>query len=268
MDTKLIKPPDTDVTPDKPPDKPQDTPEEGGPVMSLLEHIEELRTRLLRAVIGIAVGMGIALLFTNPVLNYLKDAYGDRLLIIDPTESVVVFFRVCLMLGAILASPYITYQLFMFVLPGLTRKEKRWIFLALPATTTLFLVGIVFTWSFLVPTYVNFLEGFQSDVFKVNWTADNYIGFVTAVLFWHGAAFETPLIFFVLGRFGAVTAASMLSYWRHAVVGTAVIAAFITPTVDPLTMLVIMVILIALYGLSVVLVGISTGFRRQPLRRL
>ena len=261
MDTQLIKPPETGITPDAPQG-------DGGPVMSLLEHVEELRTRLLRVVLGIAAGMGLSVLFTNPVLNYLKDAYGDRLLIIDPTESVVVFFRVCLLLGAILASPYITYQLFMFVLPGLTHKEKRWVFLALPATTALFLLGLAFTWTFLVPAYVNFLEGFQSDVFRVDWTADNYIGFVTAVLFWHAAAFETPLIFFVLGRFGAVTATSMLAYWRHAVVGTTVIAAFITPTVDPLTMLVITVILLALYGLSVILVGLTTGFRRQPLHRL
>jgi sec-independent protein translocase protein TatC len=259
MDTRLIKPPETDTTPDKPP---EDT-----AVMPFLDHVEELRTRLLRVVIGIAAGMGVALLFTNPVLNYLKDTYGERLLIIDPTDSVIVFFRVCLMLGAILASPYITYQLFMFILPGLTRREKRWVFLALPATTALFLLGIAFTWSFLVPAYVNFLQGFQSDVFKVNWTADNYIGFITAVLFWHGAAFETPLVFFILGRLGAVTAVSMLRYWRHAVVATSVIAAFITPTVDPLTMIVVMVILMAMYALSVVLVGITTGFRRQPISR-
>ncbi len=259
MDTKLVKPPDQDTKPE--------VPEEDTAVMSFFEHLEELRNRLFRAVLGIGIGMLIAMAFTNPVLNYLKDTYGDRLLIIDPTDSVVVFFRVCLMLGAILASPYITYQLFMFVLPGLTRQEKRWIYLALPATTALFLFGVMFTWFILVPAYVNFLSGFQSDVFKVSWTADNYVGFVTAVLFWHGAAFETPIVFFVLGRLGFVTAKSMLRYWRHAVVGASVIAAFITPTVDPLTMIVITIILVALYGLSVLLVGITTGFRAEPRRR-
>ncbi len=259
MDTKLIKPPDQETKPEEP--------EEDTAVMSFFEHLEELRNRLFRAVLGIGIGMLIAMAFTNPVLNYLKDTYGDRQLIIDPTDSVVVFFRVCLMLGAILASPYITYQLFMFVLPGLTRKEKGWIYMALPATTALFLFGVMFTWFILVPAYVNFLSGFQSDVFKVSWTADNYVGFVTAVLFWHGAAFETPIIFFVLGRLGMVTAKSMLRYWRHAVVGASIIAAFITPTVDPLTMIVITIILVALYGLSVVLVGLTTGFRAEPIHR-
>jgi sec-independent protein translocase protein TatC len=255
MDTKLIKPPETNVV--------QEEEEEEGAVMSFLDHLEELRTRLFRAVIAIAIGMLISTVFTNPVLNAIKETYGDNLQILEPTDSIVIFFRVALMLGAILASPIITYQIFMFILPGLTRKEKRWVLMALPGTTALFLFGLVFTWVILVPAYVNFLKGFQSDVFRINWTADSYVGFLTAVLFWHAAVFETPLVFFILGRLGAVTAGSMLRYWRHAVVAATAISAFITPTTDPLTMLVITIILVALYGVSVLLVGITTGFRRQ-----
>ncbi len=234
--------------------------------MGFFDHLEELRNRLFRAVIAVGIGMLISTVFTNPALHFLITPYADRLALIDPTDSVVVFFRLCLMLGAILASPVITYELFMFVLPGLTRKEKRWVLMALPATTGLFLFGVAFTWAILVPAYINFLAGFQSDVFKVIWTADNYVGFITAVLFWHGAAFETPVVFFVLGRLGFVTAGSMLRYWRHAVVAASMVAAFITPTVDPLTMIVITIILIALYGLSVILVGVTTGFRKEPQR--
>src|SRR5581483_4940698 len=234
MDTKLIKPPETNVV--------QEEEEEEGAVMSFLDNLEELRTRLFRAVIAIAIGMLISTVFTNPVLNAIKETYGDNLQILEPTDSIVIFFRVALMLGAILASPIITYQIFMFILPGLTRKEKRWVLMALPGTTALFLFGLVFTWVILVPAYVSFL---------------------TAVLFWHAAVFETPLVFFILGRLGAVTAGSMLRYWRHAVVAATAISAFITPTTDPLTMLVITIILVALYGVSVLLVGITTGFRRQ-----
>jgi sec-independent protein translocase protein TatC len=245
----------------------QSTPPHEAHAMTFFEHLEELRMRLFRAVFSIGLGMAIAVFFTNPVLNFIKDTYGDQLRVLDPTDSVVIFFRVALFLGAIFASPMITYQLFMFVLPGLTGKEKRWVLLSLPATTLLFLVGVVFTWSFLVPAYIGFLKGFQADVFKVDWTADNYIGFITAVLFWHAAAFETPLIFFVLGRFGVVTARKMMGYWRIAIVISAVIAAFISPTVDPLTMLVITFILLTLYLLSIILVGLTTGFRRSPANR-
>ncbi len=255
MDTKLIKPPETNTTPGAEPD---------GGQMSLFEHLEELRSRLFRSVLAVGIGMAISVVFTNPILNIIKNTYGDQLMVLEPTDSIVIFFRVTLLLGAILASPMVTYQIFMFVLPGLTRNEKRWVLMALPFTTALFLIGVVFTWTFLVPAYVNFLKGFQPDVFKVNWTADAYIGFVTAVLFWHGAAFETPVIFYVLGRLGAVTARSMLRYWRHAVVGASVIAAFITPTVDPFTMLVITVILIGLYVLSIVLVAVTSGFAKRP----
>ena len=252
MDTKIVKPPEI-----KPAN--EEVEETEGAAMSFFDHLEELRMRLFRAVMSVGIGMALAAFFTNPVLNLIKNTYGDRFLLIDPVESVVIFFRVALFLGAILASPMITYQLFMFVMPGLTRKEKRYVLLALPATTALFLIGVLFTWFFLIPAYVSFLKGFQSDVFKVDWTADNYFSFMTAVLFWHAAAFETPLVFFVLGRLGFVTASQMIKYWRHAVVVASIIAAFITPTIDPLTMIVITVILVVLYLLSVVLVGLTSG---------
>ena len=232
--------------------------------MSFFEHLEELRVRLFRAVLAVGIGMLVSVVITDPVLNYLKGPYGGNLIILDPVDSIVVFFRVSLLLGAILASPMITYQIFMFVMPGLTRKERRWVLNALPATTALFLIGVAFTWFVLVPAYINFLKGFESSIFTVNYSADNYISFVTSVLFWHGAAFETPVVFFILGKLGVVTAGSMLRYWRHAIVAASIVAAFITPTVDPLTMIVITIMLVALYALSVILVGVTTGFRRAP----
>jgi sec-independent protein translocase protein TatC len=256
MATKLIPPPDI---------KPEETEEEGA-VMGFFDHLEELRTRLFRVVLAIALGMLISVPLTNPVLNIMKDTYGERFLITDPTDSVVVFFRVCLMLGAIFASPMITYQLLMFILPGLTRKEKRGVLLSLPGTTTLFLVGIAFTWLVLLPTYVNFLKGFQEDVFRPDWRADSYVGFVTSILFWHGVAFEAPIVFFVLGRLGFISARTMISYWRYAIVGAAVLSAIITPTVDPVTMAIIMVVLLGLYVLSIALVGLTSGFAKQPAR--
>src|SRR5262249_29167843 len=154
----------------------------------------------------------------------LEASYGEKLILLGPTDSITIFFRVSLLLGAILASPFITYQLLLFVLPGLTRHERRWVIYSLPATTFLFLFGVVFTWFLLVSAYISFLIGFQNVVFKVGWTADNYIGFMTSVLFWHGVAFETPIVFYFLGRLGAVTAASMLKYWRHATVAASVFA--------------------------------------------
>jgi sec-independent protein translocase protein TatC len=109
---------------------------------------------------------------------------------------------------------------------------------------------------------LGFLEGFQPQLFKPEWTADLYLGFVTALLFWMGVAFETPLIFFVLSILGMVTAAVLRRNWRIAVVGSAIAAAFITPTVDPVNMMLVMGPLLALYLLSIILVMIGSRFNR------
>lgn len=263
MATKLIKTPETSVVP-------QEEPE--GAMMGFFDHLEEFRFRMFRAIMGLGVGMGIAFFFTNLTIRYMESSYvrfapGHTLITLDPTESITVFFRVALMLGAIIASPIILYQILAFVVPALTRQEKRWLFLSLPAASGLFIVGVVITWTFLVPAYISFLVNFQSDVFTVNWTADNYVGFVTKVLFWHGAAFETPVVFYILGRLGMVTAGTMLKYWRHAVVAASLIAGFIAPTIDPLTMIVITIMLVALYGLSVLLVAATSGLKRDVVPR-
>lgn len=242
MATQVVPKPPVEPPPDELLELP---PSEEGKVMGFFEHLDELRRRIVRSVTAIAIGMVIALAFTNPVIEYMKAAYGERLALLAPADSVVIFFRVALMLGAILAMPIITYHVFMFILPGLTKKERRWVFLALPGTTLLFLGGIVFTWFILIPTYINFLKNFNSDIFVTQWTADEYITFVTSVLFWHGVAFETPIVFYVLGRMGAVTPRAMIKYWRQAVAGAAVLAAIITPTVDPVTMGLIMGVLLS-----------------------
>jgi len=228
-----------------------------GAVMGFFEHLEELRMRLFRSLLGLAIGVIVSVAIANPVIAYLATSSGIQLQAISPTETITVFFRVTLMMGGIFASPYITYQLLMFIVPGLTQKERRWVLLSIPAITGMFVFGVVVTWSILVPAYNWFLVGFQSNVIKAAWTADNYFGFVTSVLFWHGVAFETPVVFYVLGKFGVVTARRMMRYWRHAAVAAAAFAGFIAPTYDPLTMIVITLILFGLYMFSVGLVAIS-----------
>jgi sec-independent protein translocase protein TatC len=244
-------------------------PEDGeNKVMGFFDHIDELRMRIVRSVIAIGLGMIVALLFTNDVIKYLMLEYGQRLQILNPTGTVTIFIRVAFMLGAILAIPVITYHVFMYIIPALTRRERRWVFMALPGTTFLFIFGLLFTWFLLVPLYINFLKNFQSDIFDVSWTAEEYITFVTSVVFWHGVAFETPLVFFVLARMGLVTAGTMIKYWRQAIVGAAVLAAVITPTVDPVTMGVIMGVLLGLYVASIFLVAIAQRINRRRVGAL
>jgi sec-independent protein translocase protein TatC len=236
----------------------EEVPEDGhGAQMTILEHIDELRERLVKAALSLVVGTVIGLVLAGPVIEYLIIPYGQRLQIIDPTGNVVAFFRVSLMIGAILSIPVTTYQLLMFILPGLTRKEKRILLGALPAITGLFLIGVLFAWFILIPPAFDFLSSFREDLFIVEWTADQYLGFVTALLFWMGVAFETPLVFFVLALMGIVSAGALLKNWRVAIVGAAIAAAFITPTVDPVNMMLVMGPLLTLYALSIVLVVVG-----------
>lgn len=242
-----------------PPPEPEAMEEEevGGPQMSFFDHLEELRQRLFKAAIALVIGVVFGFFAAGPVLEYLVAPYGERLQVLGPTESVVSYFRVSLMVGGILAIPVITYQLLMFILPGLTRKESRMLLMALPAITGLFLVGVAFAWFLLVPPALGFLSNFQPNLFKPEWTADLYLGFVTALLFWMGVAFQTPLIFFVLALLGIANARALLNNWRVAVVGSAVAAALITPTIDPVNMFLVMAPLLALYTLSILLVVIG-----------
>jgi sec-independent protein translocase protein TatC len=247
------------------------TPEDQGEgaVMGFFEHLEELRQHLYRAVLGLAGGMVIALLFANNVMAYIAASaatYKIGLQAIAPTESVAVFFRVVLLIAGIVASPWITYQLLSFVTPGLTRQEKRALWKSIPFTTVLFVFGVIFTWAVLMPAYIGWLAGFQADVIKPIWTADNYFGFVTQVLFWHGVIFETPVLFYVLARIGIVTANQLLKYWRHALVGAAAVSGFLAPTYDPLTMIIITILIFGLYMASVgmIIIAIPSSFTRTP----
>ena len=243
---------------------PGPTPEEENELrMSLLEHLEELRNRLFKAALGLVIGTSIGAVFAGQIFEYLLQPYGRQVQVLDPTGTVTNYFRVALMIGGIIAVPLITYQLMMFILPGLTRKERRVVLTSLPAVTALFLIGVTFTWFLLIPPALTFLATFQSQIFFVEWTADGYLGFVTSLLFWMGVAFETPLVFFVISLLGFVQAHTLISNWRIAVVGVAVAAAVITPTVDPVNMFLVMAPLLTLYALSILLVSIGSRMNRN-----
>ncbi|MCA0452472.1 MAG: twin-arginine translocase subunit TatC [Chloroflexi bacterium] len=233
-----------------------------GAAMSLWDHLDELRSRLFKAILALVLGTLVGVAIATPVLEFLIQPYGRALVVLDPTGGVVQYFRVALLVGGILSIPMITYQLLAFILPGLTSREKRILVLSIPPVTLLFLVGVVFAWFILIPPALDFLVNFQTDIFRAEWTSDRYLGFVTSLLFWMGVAFETPLVFFVLSILGFVTPRPLIQNWRIAIVGAAIAAAIITPTVDPVNMGLVMGPLLALYLLSILLVWIGMRFNR------
>ena len=225
--------------------------------MPLLEHLVELRNVLIKSVFALLIGTAIAAIFTPQILQFLIAPYGATLQTIDPTENISIYLRVSIMSGAVITMPIFVYLLWSFIAPGLEKNEKRYVRIVVPGATLLFLIGVAFAWSIMLPAAISFLSTFQSEIFKSDWRADAYIPFVTSLMFWIGVSFETPMIVFFLAKLHVVTARQLLQGWRIAIVVIAVVAAMITPTVDPFNMALVMAPLILLYFFSVLLAKLA-----------
>lgn len=237
-----------------------------GPVLSIFGHLNELRIHLTRAALGLLVGTAISFMFAERLLTFLLQPYatsqpgGAALQTLRPTEGIETYFRVSLLAGTVLAMPIILFEFWRFIQPALHKHERRYIFVFLPSALVLFLLGIAFAWYILAPAAIYFLANFMPDVFRAEWTGQEYISFVTRLLLWIGLAFQMPIIIYFVARVGLVTAKALREQWRVAIVVVAVLSAIITPSIDPVTMLLTMAPLVVLYILSIGLAAI--GYRQ------
>ncbi len=219
--------------------------------MPLSQHLEDLRKVLFRAILGLAAGVIAGAFFVDPVLDFLSRPVGgvESLQVIEVTESMSVFMRVALLIGLVVALPWIFFQLFSFVGKGLKKSEKRGLFIAIPFATALFLAGGSFAFFVMLPASMKFFIG----LLEVNTSIrlSSYFGFTTNLIFWVGVSFELPLLVFVLTRVGVIRPSFLTKGWRVAVVAIAVLAAVITPTGDPVNMVIFMVPLFVLYLMSI-----------------
>ncbi len=239
-------------------------PEMAGPEMSLLEHIGELRTRLIRAVAALIIGALIGLLFSNRVIEVLVWPLREsQLIVLSPTEASVIYFKVALFLGFLIALPYILHQIYGFLAPGLLPNEQRLLLLGIPAVIVLFALGTLFTLTVLVPFSMPVLMGFLQDVVQPTYSLDLYLSFVTTVLFWMGLLFQTPLIVYGLARAGIVAPEGLTKARRIVIFAAAVVAAIITPTTDPVTMLLVTGPFIVLYEVGIVLARLAVRQRGE-----
>ena len=226
--------------------------------MGILEHLEELRQRLIWAVIALAIGVVLGTFLTSPVLKVLVAPLGDQLpLAISPTEAPAVFFKVASVIGVVIAMPVIMYQVFQFVRPGLEPTERRYVLIGAPVASLSFALGVVFAAVVLLPTAIPFLQGFLSGIVEQRYSIDRYISFVSNVLLWAGLVFETPLVMYFLTKLGVVTPQGFAKVRRVVIVGAAVGAAIITPTTDPVNMLLVMVPFMLLYELGILLARLA-----------
>jgi sec-independent protein translocase protein TatC len=225
--------------------------------MSIWMHLDELRKRLMHSLIAIVVGVVIAIIFADTLLGLLARPIGgfDQLLSIQVTENFSAYFKVVTLGGFMLALPFILTQLYLFISPGLSEKERRWVFIAVPFATVLFITGAAFAYLVMLPAAIPFLTEFPGPTVLPKW--NDYIKFITSLIFWIGLSFETPLIMFLLAKLGLVSAQRLLKSWRYAIVIIAIIAAVATPTPDPINMALLMLPLMFLYFLGILLAAFA-----------
>ncbi|MDB9511325.1 twin-arginine translocase subunit TatC [Kamptonema animale CS-326] len=204
--------------------------------MSLFDHLEELRQRIFYSVLAVAGGMIGCFLTIKPIVQLLEiPANGVKFLQLAPGEFFFVSLKVAGYSGLLLASPFILYQIAMFVLPGLTRRERRLMGPVFLGSSVLFIGGLVFSYLLLIPAALNFFVNYGEGVVEQLWSIDKYFEFVLLLMFSTGLAFEIPIVQVILGILGIVSSGQMLSGWRYVILGAAVLGAVLTPSTDPLT---------------------------------
>ncbi|MCC6500715.1 MAG: twin-arginine translocase subunit TatC [Anaerolineales bacterium] len=229
----------------------------------LLDHIEDLRKHLLRIVVYLVITVGISFYFTIPLMGYLSQPVGglEELQAIEVTEEIGVYMRVALTSGITLALPLIAFEIWLFAAPGLKSRERKFGLFGIPLATLLFLGGMAFTFYALLPTALPFLGGFTN--ISQFWTAKEYFSFTTGLMLWIGLFFEFPVIVYTLTAIGLVKPAMLAQQWRLAIVVIAILAAAVTPTVDPVTMGLVMLPMTLLYFTSIGLSYIAYAGRRR-----
>ena len=237
--------------------------------LSITEHLRELRRRVLVCVVAVLAGSVVSFAFYRQIIEFLsRPAYdletgsGLDLVFIEVTELLTTAVKVSFVAGFVLALPVILHQVIMFVAPGLTGRERRYLFLFMPAALMAFAAGVAFAYYVLTPPALRFLLGF-SDVATPLIRISNFVNLMVRLLFWMGVAFETPLIMYMLAQLGIVSAQRLSRFRRYWVVIAFILAAIITPTFDPVNQALVAGPLLVLYEIGVLLARLAGRSRRE-----
>jgi sec-independent protein translocase protein TatC len=227
--------------------------------MSFFEHLEELRQRLLRSIFALLIGTGICFYFSDHIYGWLAKPLTDtlrslnlpdKLVYTNPIDPFNLYIKLSIVGGVFLASPYVLWQLWLFVSPGLYRHEKRYVWPFVGLTSGLFIAGGLFAYKLAFPPALKFLVEFGHR-FQPFITIDQYWRLVTTIIVGVGLVFELPVIILLLSIFGIVTPKFLLKNVRYAVLLTAVLAAAIAPTPDLATVFILWIPMVGLYVLSI-----------------
>ncbi len=225
--------------------------------MSFFDHLEELRWRIIRSLLAVvvcAIGLWI---WIEPVVEHvlLAPARNQNITLINlrPFGQVILFMQVAFFGGIMLAMPYIFYQIWKFIAPGLYKKEKRYVAGIVIFTTLCFASGVTFAYLFILPAAFQFFASFGTPQIQNTISIEEYLNFLLNLMLGAGLVFELPMVSFFLSRMGLVTPKLMRRYWRHAIVAIFVFSAILTPGTDPVSQVFLAIPLVLLYELSILI---------------
>ncbi|KAH6805343.1 Sec-independent periplasmic protein translocase [Perilla frutescens var. frutescens] len=218
--------------------------------MSIYDHLEELRERLFVTVLAVGGAMVGCFAFSKELIMFLEAPVreqGVRFLQLAPGEFFFTSLKVSGYCGLLVGSPIILYEIIAFILPGLTKEERRFLGPIVLGSSILFYTGIIFSYYVLTPAALTFFVSYAEGVVESLWSIDQYFEFVLVLMFSTGLSFQVPVIQLLLGQLGLVSSEQMFSIWRYVVVGSVIAAAILTPSTDPLTQMLLAGPLMGLY---------------------
>jgi sec-independent protein translocase protein TatC len=235
------------------------------PGMSLMEHLDELRKRIVHSVLYLAVGFIVAYIFHERLYGFIQaplDALHIKLNYTHPMDPLNLYLQVALIGGAILSSPFVLYQVWLFIAPGLYQKERRFVIPFMAATVGLFLTGASFGYFWVLPGALKILIVDFGSKFQPMVTIEEYTGFFLSIILGLGISFELPILIFFLALFGIVSPRFLWKNIRYAILAVFLVAAIITPSPDPWTMCIYAIPMLGLY-----IIGIGVAWWVHPSRR-
>ena len=216
--------------------------------MSILEHIEELRTRTFKATIFFIISTFISFSYIKDISYILQQpANGIKFLQLAPGEYFFSSIKISGYAGLIISSPFIIYQIVLFILPGLTTKETKFFLPILIASICLFFTGIYFSFQILIPAALHFFIIYGSEIVEPLWSFEQYFDFILLLSISTGLAFQIPIIQIILGLMGIISSNRMLKSWRYILLMTTIFSAILTPSTDPITQLLLSFAILFLY---------------------
>lgn len=239
-------------------------------IMSLGDHLEELRARVILALAGLFVAMIVCIIFGKIIIRFIEMPYvwamGEqaRLQIIAPADGFISYFQITMVAGAIVSSPWIFYQLWKFVAAGLYERERRYIYYAVPFSTGLFITGALFFVLVIAPVTLRVLVMFNKQVLGTvgivvdsNFTFKNYVSFIAGMMLAFGIAFQTPVVIFVLTKIGIVSIETICKSRKYVMLSVFVVSAAVTPGSDMFSLFALAIPMYLLFELGIMVSRLS-----------